>query len=549
MDTLALDLRLALRRIASRPLFTAVAVATLAIGIGAVTAVFSVVHAVLLEPLGFEDEGSLVALVALETDATGSNPSATPVKRRLAEAPGHSAPDVWYFRRHARQLGSVVLWAGQSVTLEQPGKARQMLGYLVSWDAFAVLGLHPSLGRTFSADDERPGFGDVAVVSHGAWQREWGGDSTILGRSIVLDGRPTTVIGVMPPGTDFPYPGVDLWLPAGEHDDPTGRFSPEERDFHAFARLAEGVGRASAEQEARALAASRRAEEPASLEGWDVGLVPLRHRLVGDSRPAILVAFAGVGLVLLIACANVANLVLVRALGRRREMAIRAALGASRKRLAHQSLIEGLLRGVSGGGAGLLMAVWLHELLLSLDPGILPRSSAIDLELPVLLFAAVVAMGAGLFFGVLPSLGPLFDATGLRPGGRAVGVAPGQARMRHVLVAGEIALALVLSAGALLLASALHRLQQTDLGFEPRGLLASHVILDPDGYLELETRRQYFAEVVESVRAIPGVRAAAATTTTPIPGFGIQMEVAYRFLEGPPADAPGAPRAALRVIT
>ncbi|MEM9553364.1 MAG: ABC transporter permease [Acidobacteriota bacterium] len=535
------DLRHAARSLNARPSFTLVAVLTLALGIGATTGIFSVVWGVLVEPLGYHDESRLVSLRAHSLDDAHS-------------ASGHSLRDVCAFTEAAAEgppSAEVAWWAWQSTTLESPAPARQIRGLYVSNNLFRLLGFEPTLGRGFAATDTNAGPSTVALISDPFWRRVWGADPDVVGRPIRIDGRLVTVIGVLPPGAEFPAASADLWMPVACVAEPGGRFSREERDLQAIARLADEATPGGLEAKLRPISARLAEQYPTTNRGWSVEVRPLRDLFVSRARQPLLLTLGAVGLVLVIACANVANLLLVRAVGRDHETAVYRALGASRGDLVRRSLVESLLLAAIGGGVGLLAAVWLQDLLLTLDPGVIPRREAIHLSWPVFFFAGSVTLLTGILVSLWPLLGERRGpnrSDPLRSGARAGGTR-GRERPRLALVAAEVALATALVAAAGLLASTVHRLGSHDPGFDPRGVFSAHILLDVARYGDLDARREYYRRLEDAVRTVPGIEAAALSTATPVPGLGIQIDVPWRSLDGPSFDAAETSRAAFRVIT
>ncbi|MDA8016274.1 MAG: ABC transporter permease [Thermoanaerobaculia bacterium] len=537
LDTLHRDLKSTLRGLRSRPGFTLVVALTLALGIGANTAIFSVVHGVLLEPLGYADEDRLVWLSARQPDG------------REAWG-GFSAPDVWYFDENAERLEDVKLWMRQALTLGDPGEVRKVAGAFASVGFFRALGVEAATGRTFAGDDAISGIGTVAVISDEFWQRTWGGDPSIVGRELMIEGDPVTVVGVLPPGLELPAKNVDVWMPVSPVQVPYGRLAREEHDVWALARLAPGATLALADQELDVLAADLAQSFPETNEGWTVDVRPLRDAVVSRARGPILIAFAAGGLVLLVACVNVANLILARSLSREREMAVRRALGAGAARLFQQRVVENLVLALLGGGLGALLAIWLHEGILVLEPGVLPRADRIGLAWPVFAFALSVAFLTGLVFSVAPALrSRKLSAQALRDGGRTAGGDRSRHAARLAMVAAQVSLAVVLLASSVVLISAIRDLESRSPGFDPENLYHAHMILDIDRYDSPRQRAEYYRQMIEEVRRIPGVASAGLSTTSPVPGLGIQIDVPYRAPDGPQLDAPDAPRAAFRVVS
>ena len=537
MEAFLNDLRYALRGLLRRPGFTLVAVLTLALGMGANTAIFSLVHGVILKPLGYPDEDRLVAVAAIHS-------------ARGAELNRSFLPDFWHWREQSRSFDEMAFYGWWSMTLQEPGQVQQIRSLIVSANYLRLLGMKPHLGRLFAPQDEIAGRGRVALIGWPLWQRVWGGDAEIVGRTIRLAKQTVTVIGVMPAGIQAPSPRADLWLPVGYLPGTSHEFGREERDVHVMGLLKQEVTLAQAQAEMSRLASQLAQQFPATNEDWGVSLMGLRQYLSGSARAPLWIAFCAVTLVLLIASANIANLLLARALSRRREVALRIALGAGGWPILRQLLAESLLLSAAGCLSGLLLASWLRQVLLALEPGILPRKQAIGLDTPVLVFALVAGLGTALVLGLITALRSNHSlADSLKESGsRSAGMSRGHNRMRMALVGGEMALSLTLLASSSLLVEALFDLQRVRPGFEPEGRYTSHIVYWKAGG-DLEARRHYFKRILEEVRAIPGIQSAGLTTTPPVAGMGIQIEVPYRGESGPQVSEPGAPRSAFRIIS
>jgi len=537
MEKLWLDVKLGVRGLVKSPRFTVVAVLSVALGIGANLTILGAVDAVMLAPLGYEDEGQLVAL------------SSTAPAEGLSFR-GNFLPDFWFWREHAESFDEVAFYGWRSWTLEEGSRVERVESVAVSANLFRMLGVEPAIGRHFEPSDEIAGAGDVVLLSHGLWQRVWGGDPSVVGRSIRLDQTPVTIIGVMPPETDIPSRRAELYRPVGYLEN--YEFSPygrEERDFEVIAHLSDDVNIEGAKTEMRGLSTTLAEMFPTTNAGWQAEVAPLREHVAGSARLPLLLALAAVTIVLLIACVNVANLVLVRAIQKTRELALREAMGAGRGRLVQQQIVECLVLTLSGGVLGVLVASWLTRLLLHFEPGILPRTEAFGLSETTLVAAVGLSVLMGVVFGLVSSFHRIPSlAASLKDGSGAVGASRRQQRARMALIGGQMALALTLLVGAGLLGKALSDLSRVEPGFEAEGVYASHVILGGRYRSDIEARRVYFKQLIENVRAIPGVSRAALSTTPPIPGMGIQIETPYRGDDGIQVTEPDAPRAAFRVI-
>jgi putative ABC transport system permease protein len=514
MDTLLQDVRHAVRRLAKTPGFTLVAVAVVAIGIGANAAIFSVVNATLLAPGPFPEPERLVRV-------WDSSP-----QRGEAIDP---IPPAGFFAY--RDETGVFETLGASTdgfyNLTGAGEPEALLSYRYSADFFKALGVKPILGRTFTPEEDRPGHDGVVVLSQDLWQRRFASDPGILGRSLTLDGRAYTVVGVMPGSVNFGP--IQLWTPLAL--DPALADSRDRRFLRVAGRLKPGVTLEQANAALVRVAARMEREHPDTHSGWTALAEPIDERLVGDIRPALKVLTAAVAFVLLIACANVANLLLVRAAGRERESAVRVALGASRGRLVRQSLVESLLVALTGGALGVWLAGAGVNLLLAFFPKNLgnvgiPKLHEIPIDARVLGFSLLLMILSGVLFGLAPALraSAADPAECLRDGGRTTsGAAHG--RLRGLLVASEMALALVLTSGAALMVHSFARIQKGHLGFEPDQVLTMRVML-PRARYDADGQRRFLDQALRNIRAVPGVQSAGATTFLPLSGWHGDREFA-----------------------
>jgi putative ABC transport system permease protein len=433
------------------------------------------------------------------------------------------------------------------VNITGGGEPEAVIGYRFSDEVFKALAVPPALGRTFLPEEDRPGHDRVAVISHKLWQRRYAGDPGLVGRSVTLNGRDHVVVGVMP--ADFPSGPVEVWTPLAL--DPAQAADHERRFLRVFARLKPGVTLGDATAALARVARRLEQERPQDHAGWTALAEPITERMVRDIRPALLVLMAAVGLVLLIACANVANLLLVRAAARERETAVRVALGAGRGRIVRQWLAESLLICAVGGAAGILLAYWGVDLLLALFPRHLgnvaiPRLEAIHIDARVLGFGLLLTLGTALVFGLVPALrsAGADPVDHLREGGRG-GEGPRRGRVRRALVVTEVALALVLASGAALMVRSFARLQEGRLGFDPENVLTFRVMLPEERYDEAR-QRAFVDDVVARITRLPGVQTAGAATFLPLSGWGGQRAFA---VDGAPAPAPGQePSADFRTV-
>ena len=549
MDMFRRDLRFAARSLARSPAFTAIAVLTLALGIGANTAIFSVVNAVLLRPLAYREPGRLISIrSALDARAAQGLPS--------------SAPEYRDYRREVPALQDIAAVWPININLTGHGEPERIQAAVVSTNYFSVLGVAPVLGRMFGAEDDGGRIGYVTLISYDLWQRRFGGRRDVIGKSVRLDDDPMTIIGVMPKGFRHPVESgaspMEVWAPI-ELANTDSNFIDFRgmQVFDFFGRLEPGatLEQASAQFEAlRGRLAERYPDVYLTSLGWRVDVAPLAERVVGDVRPALLVLLGAVGFVLLIGCANVANLLLARATTRDREIAIRTALGGGRSRLIRQLLTESLMLAAIGGALGLALAVWGTEALGRLAALHLPRAREIGVDWNVLGFTAVVVLVTGIGFGLIPALQttrPDLQSV-LKDSGRGSSAGAPRARVRGALVVAEVAVALVLLAGAGLLLRSFERLLAVETGFNSDNLLTLQVWLpwpneaEKGRYFTQEQRLAFYDRAVEKVRQVPSVRDVALTSQLPLRGRNNT-----RFtIEGraPAADEP-PPIAEFRSVT
>jgi putative ABC transport system permease protein len=522
MESLIRDIRYGARVLARRSGLVFVAITTLALGIGANTAVFSVVNSVLLNPLTYKDPDRLVRVYEKRLQLGRT--------RNVA-----SAPDFLDWRAQNQVFDRMAAWTGWGANLTgEGGEPERISGALVTADLFPLLGVEPLHGRTFLPEEDGPGDrGYVVVISHGLWQRRFGGDPSIVGSTVTLNTRSLTVVGVMPPGFQFPTAEAEIWVPLGLNPaDPGNRGS---HFLDVVARLKPGVTLEQAQAEMDAIAGRLEQEYPVNT-GHGVNLFHLFDETVGNIRPALIVLLAAVGFVLLIACANVASLLLSRAAARRKEMAIRAALGASRMRLIRLMLAESLLLAAAGGAAGLLVAVWGVDGLIAISPADTPRLDEIRIDSRVLIFTSAVTLLTGIVFGLIPALQAsrteMTDS--LKEGGRALGSI--RNRARSFLVISEVALSLLLLVGAGLTINSFIRLSSLDPGFDSDNVLTMMLNLPGSKYREPHQQVAFMQRVTSDLGEIPGIESTGLVIILP---FGGGSGSRYFQIEGRPPQPPG----------
>jgi putative ABC transport system permease protein len=531
MHSLIQDLRYGLRMLWKSPAVTAVAIIALTLGIGANTAIFSVVHAVLLRAFPYS-EGDRLAIV-WEHRGRGSQPNPQNVI---------NMGNFFDWKTQNTVFSDMAAFFDFNTNLTGDGEPEEVPAQLATTNLFSLLGVNPIKGRAFLPDDGKTGQARVVVISYDLWQRRFGGDANIIGRKVTLNNQPNEIIGVLPPevtwfllkGSQIHHP-PEIWTPWQVTDETRqrrGRFA------RAVARLKPGVTFEQAQNEMSLIGARLEQQYPDFNTKWGVTVVPLRTQFTGEIRKPLLVLLGAVGFVLLIACANVANLLLARAASRKREIALRAGLGASRWRIARQLLTESVLLSVFGGGLGLLLAVWGTRALLALSPPELIDLRGTTVNLPVLGFTVALTLITGVVFGLVPALeASRFDLSEpLKESGKSVIGGTRAQRTRNAFVVVQVALALVLLVGAGLLMKSLNRLQSVATGFDPNNLVTVRVNL-PQGKYDTEAKRlNFFQQAEEQIKAIPGVESVGAINTLPFDGphSGTRLEI-----EGQPKRAPG----------
>ena len=521
-DELHQDVRFSFRQLRRNPGFTVIALATLALGIGANTAIFSVVRGVLLRELPYAEPDRLIRVFSV---SKGYQHSVSPA-------------DFNDWSKQTKAFSALAASYESTVNLTGSGPAERFTQARVTANMFQVLGVRAALGRAFAPGEDALNAPRVVILSDGLWRRRFGADSAIVGKQIILDGFATDVIGVAPPEMRYPVP-VDMWL--------TTRFKPQEfldsnrgaRWINVVGRLAPGASQQQAESDVAAIARRLELQDPRHNAGYGVRLVTLREEIVGAVRAPLIVILAAVGFVMLIACANVASLMLGRTATREAELAVRTALGAGRGRLVRQLLTESISLAMIGGALGLALAMWGTRVLLALAPADIPRLYDVHVDAPVLLFTLGTTVLAAVLFGSIPAIqvssGRL--ASSLREGNRGSRARPGSARARGTLVVAEITLALMLLAGAGLMLKSFARLREVNPGFQPAQVSTFTVTLSPTDYATLDQQRAFEAALMERVRRIPGVDSAGVTFGLPLSGAGFSLSFTVDGRGAPPPNA------------
>jgi putative ABC transport system permease protein len=531
LDHLRQDLRYAFRLMAKNPALSAIIVLTLALGIGANSVIFSVVRAVVLRPLDYRDPDRLVQL----WDSG---------KRSGGESDWVSFPDFRDWRRDNRVFEDIAAYTFAMLTMTGGGReAESALGLQVTDRLFSILGVEPETGRTLLPGEDAAGHENVVVISHSLWQHRFNADRAIAGKPVNIEGRSYTVVGVMPASFRFPntIPGdngavpVDVWIPM--------RPSPglEQRGSHnywAITRLKKGVTLTQARAAMDAIARNLARQYPGTNKDMGVTVARLQDHVTQDSRTALIILLAAVGLILLIACANIGNLLLSRAESRRREMATREALGAGRGRLIRQTLTESLVLAILGGSAGLVLAHYGTKALLKFGPATIPRFQESAVDLQVLLFTAGIAIGSGVLFGLAPALLSACSnvSASLKEAGTRTTTGGANQKVRSILVAGEIALAVIVLVTAGLLIRSFIRVVQLDPGFKSDRVLSGIISLAESRYADESKQVAFFEEALRRIQTIPGVQSAAVSDSIPL--TGINNQGGFR-IEGRPPLAPG----------
>ena len=545
MSSLWQDIRVAVRGYAKEPLFTLAVLAILGLGMGANSAIFSFVYGVLLRPLDYPHASELLD-ISQRNSETGQRQFMSP-------------PNYFDLREQIQtSMGLAAYWTPNVTITGTGGVPEKVLAATCSSSIFDVVGVSPMAGRAFIADDDVSGARRVAVIGHGLWQRRFGADPAAIGRELTLDGMPTLIVGVMPPDFAFPVAGTELWVPLrlSRTQPPNPAITPGAyRGYNILSvvgRLKPGVTADEARAEFALVSAQLARAYPETNRHTALTAESLQDAVIGPIRPALLLLLGAVACVLLIACANIASLLLVRAIRRSREITIRMALGADRARLARQMFTESLVLALAGGGIGVVVSAWLLDLLLRVAPPGIPRLEQVRIDGGVMAFTLLIAMAAGLLFGLAPAFQVrshrLHDA--LLASGRGL-VAGAQQRARQALVIGEIALSLMLLIGATLLIQSFARIQRVDVGFRSAAVLTVDRIELPPGRTAAASSAAFFESLVRALRNVPGVESAAVTLGLPLdPRARFFVDESTFSIPGqPPVPAAERPSAPLHVVS
>ncbi len=523
MGTLGKDFAFALRVLRTSRGATLVALLALVLGIGANTAIFSVVNAVLLRPMPFRDPDRLVMVWEMSPRTSKRNPG--------------NPQNFGDWRARNRSFEKMAAYVPFQLTMSVTGDGapEEVPANFATCDFFSILGVQPALGRDFLPEEDAPGKDNVALISDGFWRRRFGADPRVIGRRLIVQGVSVAVVGVLPQGFRFPEIKADIWR-LYRVDRSAERHG---RSMVAIARLKPGVSLTQAQDDMTNIAAQLAQEFPSFNSRWGATVIPMREQFTGELRTPLLVLLGAVGLVLLIACANVTNLLLMRSSGRAREMAIRTSLGATRARIVRQLLVESGILGVSGGALGLLFAVWAKDVLLAMLPESMSvaKVNSVSIDSNVLAFTAILSLATALLFGLVPALRasrPELSDT-LKEGGRAVSASLSRNRLRAALVSGEIAVALMLLVGAGLLIRSFVRLENVSPGFQPDRILSMHVNLVSSRYANAKQAADGLAEMLRRVEQVPGVASAGSIQFLPLSGL---VSATGFYVAGRPAPRP-----------
>jgi putative ABC transport system permease protein len=519
METLVKDLRYGIRSLLKQPAFTIVAIGTLALAIGGNSAMFTVVNAVLLRPLPYPEPDRIVTL-------EGINPAKGITQSNV------SVPDFADWQSQNQVFEQMAGFQTGGLVLNNGDEAERVRGAWVTGDFFTLLRSAPLLGRTLQAEDAQPGKEPIAVIGYGLWQRRLGANPAVIGSQVIISGKSMTVVGVMPPEFDYPSQ-AEAWVALPLEPSKQERFN---RSMNAIARLKPGASVAQAQAQLDTINQRLGQSYNESNNGWSVKVATLQENLVGEVRLSLLVLLYAVAFVLLIACANIANLLLARATSRQKEIAVRAALGASRLRIIRQLLTESLLVSFIGSALGLVLSLWLTKLLIAVSPANTPRFDEIRPDARLIAFAILLAVVTGLVFGLVPALqaSRVDQATALKTGSRGNAGGGRSDRLRGFLMAGEIAMSFVLLVGAGLLIRSFMHLREVKPGINPDHVLTLRVAVPPGKFKEAEPRHQFFQQVIARLQTVSGVQSAGMTLSLPLGGDSFNVGRGY-IPEGRPA--------------
>jgi putative ABC transport system permease protein len=542
------ELRFAFRILVKSPTFTLIAIATLALGIGATTAVFTLVNALLIRPLPYEKPQQLVLLFQH-------------FKAQHLDNIPVSPPEFLDYQAQLRSFDKLAAFNNTTYNLAEGDAPERVAGAAVSADLFPLLGVKPIRGRTPLPEECKTGRDDVLVISERLWKRKFNRDSSILGRKILADGKAYTVVGIMPASFEFPLPvfnmtggqfgeRVDIWQPLAFTD--SEMKNRGSRSYGMIGRLAEGLTAKHAQAEIETVVSAMRKkfrDNYPQTDSFGATLYPLKEQIVGGMKPLLLILLGAVALVLLIACANLTTMLLARATAREREMAIRVAVGASRFRLLRQGLVESVLLSILGGAVGVFLAIWRIALVKTIGAQTIPRLAEVNLDATVLAVTFAVAVGTGIIFGVVPSLasGQPDLTKSLKEGGRGSTVGRYRNRLRNSLVVAEVALALVLLTGAGLLIKSFVRLQNVNPGFNPKNVLTMEISLPALKYPDKKSQTNFFGEVERRIANLPGVIHTGFTVILPM--SGVNSDSSFDIEGRPTDDAHPGPDEEIRIIS
>lgn len=548
LSTVLQEIRHALRLLIKNPLFTLVGILTLALGIGATTAVFTLVNALLIKPLPYEDPARLVLLFEHFKD---QHLDAIPV----------SPPEFLEYKAQVRSFDKLAAFNTATYNLAEGDTPERVFGATVSADLFPLLGVQPIRGRIFRPEECAVGRDDVVVISERLWRRKFDRDPRVLGSKLIADGRPLTVVGIMPAGFEFPLPlfnitgaqfgeQADIWQPLGFTDAEMKRRGS--RSYGVIGHLAPRVLPQQAQAELDSVVKEMRArfkDNYPQTESFGATVYPLKEQVIGGMKPLLLILLGAVGLVLLIACANLATMLLARATAREREMAIRVAVGASRARLLRQGLTESIVLAIFGAGVGVLFAIWAIDLVKSMGTQTIPRLSEVHIDASVLLATLAIAIGTGLIFGLVPGLasGKPDLTESLKEGGRGSTSGRRHNRLRNALVIAEVALALVLLTGAGLLLKSFVKLENVNPGFNPQKVLTAEISLPALRYPDKKAQVNFFTELERRIANLPGVKTAGMTIILPM--SGINSDSSFDIEGRPSDDAHPGPDEEIRLVS